>query len=37
MIVTGLIEVEEGRLFNTAIVVDRGVLVAHVIESDAIF
>jgi predicted amidohydrolase len=29
MIVMGLIEVESGRLFNTAIVVDRGVLVGR--------
>src|SRR6266478_6133778 len=29
MIVIGLIEVEEGRLFNTAIVVDRGVLIGR--------
>jgi predicted amidohydrolase len=29
MIVMGLIEVEDGRLFNTAVVVDRGVLVGR--------
>jgi predicted amidohydrolase len=29
MIVMGVIEVEEGRLFNTAVVVDRGVLIGR--------
>ena len=42
MIVMGLIEVEDGRLFNTAIVVDRGVLVgryrkAHLLGGERIF
>lgn len=42
MIVLGLIEMEEGRLFNTAIVVDRGVLVgryrkAHLLGGEQIF
>ena len=42
MIVMGLIEVEEGRLFNTAIVVDRGVLIgryrkAHLFSGEHIF
>ena len=42
MIVVGLIEVEEGRLFNTAIVVDRRILVgryrkAHLFNGEHIF
>jgi predicted amidohydrolase len=42
MILVGLIEVEEERLFNTAIVVDRGVLVgcyrkAHLLKGEQIF
>jgi predicted amidohydrolase len=42
MIVMGLIEVEEGRLFNTAIVVDRSTLIgryrkAHLLGSEQIF
>lgn len=42
MIVVGLIEVEEGRLFNTAIVVHRGILVgryrkAHLLKGERIF
>jgi predicted amidohydrolase len=42
MIVMGLIEVEAGRLFNTAIVVDRGVLIgryrkAHLFSGEHIF
>jgi predicted amidohydrolase len=42
MIVMGLIEVEDGRLFNTAIVVDRGVLIgryrkAHLLGGERIF
>jgi predicted amidohydrolase len=42
MIVIGLIEVEEGRLFNTAIVVDRGVLIGryrkmHLLSGEHIF
>jgi predicted amidohydrolase len=42
MIVMGLIEVEEGRLFNTAIVVDRGVLIGryrkvHLLSGEHIF
>jgi predicted amidohydrolase len=42
MIVMGLIEVEEARLFNTAVVVDRGVLVgryrkAHLLSGEHIF
>ncbi|WP_036292481.1 carbon-nitrogen hydrolase family protein [Methylosinus sp. PW1] len=42
MIVMGLIEIEEGRLFNTAIVVDRGVLVgryrkAHLFNREHVF
>ena len=42
MIVLGLIEVEKGRLFNTAIVVDRGVLIGryrkvHLLGSEHIF
>jgi len=42
MIVLGLIEVEKARLFNTAIVVDRGVLVgryrkAHLLSGEHIF
>jgi predicted amidohydrolase len=42
MIVVGLIEVEEGRLFNTAIVVDRRILIgryrkAHLFSGEHIF
>jgi predicted amidohydrolase len=42
MIVIGLIEVEEGRLFNTAIVVDRGALIGryrkvHLLSGEHIF
>jgi predicted amidohydrolase len=42
MIVMGLIEAEEGRLFNTAIVVDRGVLIGryrkvHLLSGEHIF
>jgi len=42
MIVVGLIEVEKGRLFNTAIVVDRGVLIGryrkvHLLGNEHIF
>jgi predicted amidohydrolase len=42
MIVMGLIEVEEGRLFNTAIVVDRGMLIGryrkvHLLSGEHIF
>jgi predicted amidohydrolase len=42
MIVIGLIEVEEGRLFNTAVVVDRGVLIGryrkvHLLSGEHIF
>ena len=42
MIVMGLIEVDEGRLFNTAIVVDRGALIgryrkAHLLGGEQIF
>jgi predicted amidohydrolase len=42
MIVMGLIEVNGGRLFNTAIVVDRGALIGryrkvHLLESEQIF
>jgi predicted amidohydrolase len=42
MIVIGLIELEKGRLFNTAIVVDRGVLIgryrkAHLLSGEHIF
>jgi predicted amidohydrolase len=42
MIVMGLIERDEGRLFNTAVVVERGVLVgryrkAHLLESEKLF
>jgi predicted amidohydrolase len=42
MIVLGLIEVEEGRLFNTAIVVDRGAVIgryrkAHLRAGEQIF
>ena len=42
MIVVGLIEVEEGRLFNTAIVVDRRILIgryrkAHLFNGEHIF
>jgi predicted amidohydrolase len=42
MIVMGLIEVEDGRLFNTAIVADRGVLIgryrkAHLFSREHIF
>ncbi len=42
MIVTGLIEVEDGRLFNTAIVVKRGALVgryrkAHLLGGEYVF
>ena len=42
MIVMGLIEVEEGRLFNAAIVADRGVVVgryrkAHLLAGEQIF
>jgi predicted amidohydrolase len=42
MIVMGLIEAEEGRLFNTAVVVDQGVLIgrhrkAHLLGSEQIF
>ena len=42
MIVMGLIEVEDGRLFNTAIVVDRGALIgryrkAHLLDGEQIF
>jgi len=42
MIVMGLIEVEQGRLFNTAIVVDRGTVIgryrkAHLLEGEQIF
>jgi predicted amidohydrolase len=42
MIVIGLIEVEQGRLFNTAVVVDRGVLIGryrkvHLLGSERIF
>jgi predicted amidohydrolase len=41
-IVMGLIEVEDGRLFNTAVVVDRGILVgryrkAHLLGGEQIF
>jgi predicted amidohydrolase len=41
-IVMGLIEVEEGRLFNTAIVVDRGTIIgryrkAHLLDGERIF
>ncbi len=41
-IVMGLIEVEEGRLFNTAIVVDRGAIIgryrkAHLLDGERIF
>jgi predicted amidohydrolase len=42
MVVIGLIEMDEGRLFNTAIVVDRGVLIgryrkAHLFSGEHIF
>jgi predicted amidohydrolase len=42
MIVIGLTEVEEGRLFNTAIVVDRGILIGryrkvHLLSGEHIF
>ena len=42
MIVMGLIEVEKGRLFNTAVVVDRGTVIgryrkAHLLASEQIF
>jgi predicted amidohydrolase len=42
MIVIGLIEVEEGRLFNTAVVVNRGVLIGryrkvHLLSGEHIF
>jgi predicted amidohydrolase len=42
VIVAGLIEVEDGRLFNTAVVVDRGMLVgryrkAHLLGGEQIF
>jgi predicted amidohydrolase len=42
MIVMGLIEVEKGRLFNTAIVVDRGTVIGryrkvHLLASEHIF
>src|SRR5882757_9679653 len=42
MIVMGLIEVEDGRLFNTAIVVDRGAIIgryrkAHLLGGEQIF
>jgi predicted amidohydrolase len=42
MIVMGLIEVDQGRLFNTAVVVDRGVVIgryrkAHLLGSEHIF
>jgi predicted amidohydrolase len=42
MIVMGLIEVEDGRLFNTAIVVDRGAVVGryrkeHLLDGEQIF
>jgi predicted amidohydrolase len=42
MIVMGLIEVEKGRLFNTAIVVDRGAIIgryrkAHLLDGEQIF
>ena len=42
MIIMGLIEVEDGRLFNTAIVVDRGALIgryrkAHLLDGEQIF
>jgi len=42
MIVMGLIEIEHGRLFNTAVVVDRGLLIgryrkAHLLAGEQIF
>ena len=42
MIVMGLIEVENGRLFNTAVVVDRGAIIgryrkAHLLDGERIF
>jgi predicted amidohydrolase len=42
MIVIGLIEVEDGRLFNTAIVVDRGTLIGryrkkHLLRGEQVF
>jgi predicted amidohydrolase len=42
MIVMGLIEVEDGRLFNTAVVVDRGAVIgryrkAHLLSGELIF